>query len=73
MTAPDPARAGAALGRLAASDRWLDCSDPPHASCADAACPVHGDEPVGSWVTCPDCLTEVPAAGEPCPECGAQL
>jgi hypothetical protein len=64
-------RAEAALDRLAGAPGWLNCTSPPHSTCTDAACPVHGDADLSTWVTCGNCLTLIPA-GEPCPHCKDQ-
>jgi hypothetical protein len=48
------------------------CTDPAPESCADAACPVHGDEAIGTWVTCEGCGVLVPY-DETCGECGRPL
>jgi hypothetical protein len=63
---------GAARGVLAEVDAILGrCSDPPPASCADAACPAHGDPGIAYWARCGTCGDLVHPDAELCAGCGA--
>jgi hypothetical protein len=55
-------------------DDWMKCSDPPEESCADAGCPIHGDdefsepewdsEDSNAYVAAQEALAGTPPAGE---------